>query len=78
MIEQKCTPAGDPFVAAASLEAGEARQAQAELLAAASFAVEWFREREMHAPPDTAFGGEEEVEARLRRAIRKGRSEEEV
>jgi len=56
---------GDPIAYAAQ------RQAQEELLAAANFAVRWFREREEHAPPDSEFGGEAEVEARLRRGIRK-------
>ena len=54
---------GDPFAYAAR------RKAQEELLAAARFAVDWFRQREQHAPPDTAFGGEAEVEARLSRSI---------
>jgi len=63
--------AGDPIPYAAE------RQAQEELVEAAKFAVEWFRQRTQHAPPDTEFGGEAEVEARLRRAIRKLRGEEE-
>ncbi len=57
------TRSGDPFVAADHHEAVE------ELLEAAWFAVRWFRERERHAPPDTEFGGEAKVEARLRRAV---------
>jgi hypothetical protein len=55
--------AGDPIAYAARSQANE------ELLEAARFAVRWFRQREQHAPPETEFGGEAEVEGRLRRAI---------
>jgi hypothetical protein len=61
--EVRITAAGDPFYAAGNPEDQE------ELLEAAQFAVRWFRQREQHAPADTEFGGEAEVEARLRRAI---------
>jgi hypothetical protein len=61
--EVRIPPAGDGFYAAGN------REAQEELVEAARFAVRWFREREMHAPPDSEFGGEAEVEARLRRGI---------
>jgi len=65
-----------PSVAAGDLIAYAAqRQAQEERLDAAKFAVRWFQEREQHAPPDTEFGGEAEVEARLRRAIQRVRGE---
>jgi len=63
-VDVPSVTAGDPIAYAAAQ-----RQAQEELLAAANFAVRWFREREEHAPPDSEFGGEAEVEARLRRAI---------
>jgi hypothetical protein len=62
-MDTRSVAAGDPIAYAAQ------KQAQAELLEAARFAVRWFRERQMHGPPDTEFGGEAEVEARLRRAI---------
>jgi hypothetical protein len=64
VAEHRIPPQGDPFTA----HDGRT-QPQEELLEAANFAVRWFREREQHAPPDTEFGGEAEVEARLRRAI---------
>ena len=63
MDEVRIPPAGDGFYAAVN------REAQEELVEAAKFALRWFREWEQHAPADTEFGGEAEVEARLRRAI---------
>jgi hypothetical protein len=60
-VDVPSVAAGDPIAYAAQ------RQAQEELLAAARFAVDWFRQREQHAPPDIEFGGEADVEARLRR-----------
>jgi hypothetical protein len=69
-VDVPSVAAGDPIAYAAR------RQAEEELLEAAKFAVRWFREREQHAPPESAFGGEAEVEARLKRAIRRVHEEE--
>jgi hypothetical protein len=62
-VDVPSVAAGDPLAYAAQ------KQAQEELVEAARFAVRWFRQREQHAPPDTEFGGEAEVEVRLRQAI---------
>ena len=40
-----------------------------ELLAACEAALEWFEDRERHAPEDHRFGGEHRVRHKLRRAI---------
>jgi hypothetical protein len=41
-----------------------------ELLAACEAALQWFEDRARHQDPDHAFGGEDRVEQKLRRALR--------